>query len=26
LAGQVYLVTVTTVDSDNVNFNYAPKP
>lgn len=26
LAGQVYLVTVTTVDADNVNYNYAPKP
>ena len=26
LAGQIYLVTVTTVDGDNVNFNYAPKP
>ncbi|MBJ7400895.1 DUF4333 domain-containing protein [Mycolicibacterium sp.] len=26
LAGQVYLVTVTTVDGDNVNYNYAPKP
>jgi len=25
LAGQVYLVTVTTVDGDNVNFNYAPR-
>ena len=26
LAGQVYLVTVTTVDADNVNYNYAPTP
>jgi uncharacterized protein with beta-barrel porin domain len=26
LAGQVYVVTVTSVDSDTVNFNYAPKP
>jgi hypothetical protein len=26
LAGQVYLVTVTTVDGDTVNFAYAPKP
>ena len=26
LAGQVYVVTVTSVDSDTVNFTYAPKP
>ena len=26
LAGQVYIVTVTTVDGDTVNFDYAPKP
>ena len=26
LAGQVYVVTVTSVDGDTVNFNYAPKP
>jgi len=26
LAGQVYLVTVTTVEADTVNFAYAPKP
>ena len=26
LAGQVYIVTVTSVDGDTVNFNYAPKP
>jgi|GEM_PF-4080502 len=26
LAGQVYLVTVTTVEGDTVSFDYAPKP
>ena len=26
LAGQVYVVTVTSVDGDMVNFTYAPKP
>ena len=26
LAGQVYIVTVTTVEGDTVNFDYAPKP
>ena len=26
LAGQVYVVTVTSVDGDTVNFTYAPKP
>jgi uncharacterized protein with beta-barrel porin domain len=26
LAGQVYIVTVTTVEGDMVNFDYAPKP
>jgi hypothetical protein len=26
LAGQVYIVTTTTVEGDTVNFDYAPKP